>query len=54
LSIVVGVILFSGSLYVLALTSYRPVAFLTPVGGLFLIAGWVAIIFSFVRTAKQS
>ncbi len=39
--IAIGVILFSGSLYALALTSVRVVAFVTPVGGLFLLAGWV-------------
>ena len=39
--ITIGVILFSGSLYALALTSVRAVAYITPVGGLFLLAGWV-------------
>jgi uncharacterized membrane protein YgdD (TMEM256/DUF423 family) len=36
-----GVLLFSGSLYVLALTSVRGVGVVTPVGGLFLLAGWI-------------
>ena len=35
-----GVILFSGSLYAIAFTSLRGVAFVTPIGGLFLLAGW--------------
>ncbi|MCK6449589.1 MAG: DUF423 domain-containing protein [Alphaproteobacteria bacterium] len=38
-----GIVLFSGSLYVLAFTGWRPVAMLTPVGGLAFMAGWVAL-----------
>ena len=38
-----GIVLFSGSLYVLALTGWRPVAMLTPLGGLALMAGWAAL-----------
>jgi uncharacterized membrane protein YgdD (TMEM256/DUF423 family) len=37
---VLGTILFSGSLYVLALTGARWLGVVTPVGGLFLLAGW--------------
>lgn len=37
---VVGILLFSGSLYVLALTGVRWVGALTPVGGVALLAGW--------------
>jgi uncharacterized membrane protein YgdD (TMEM256/DUF423 family) len=39
-----GIILFSGSLYVLALTGVRAVAVVTPIGGLALIAGWGALV----------
>ena len=39
LSVIVGVLLFSGSLYVLALLQWK-VGIVTPIGGLFLIAGW--------------
>jgi uncharacterized membrane protein YgdD (TMEM256/DUF423 family) len=43
--IVLGVFLFSGSIYLLATQSisginFKPIGFLTPIGGLFLIAGW--------------
>jgi uncharacterized membrane protein YgdD (TMEM256/DUF423 family) len=42
----IGIILFSGSLYALALTNARMLgAFVTPVGGVFLLAGWVALAF---------
>lgn len=40
-SFLAGTVLFSGSLYALALTGIRVFAFLTPVGGLCFIAGWV-------------
>jgi uncharacterized membrane protein YgdD (TMEM256/DUF423 family) len=40
LCILAGIILFSGSLYFLALTNNTSVAYITPVGGIFLIAGW--------------
>ena len=42
-SLILGTILFSGSIYVLVLTSI-PVGLLTPLGGLLLIAGWSMII----------
>lgn len=38
-----GVLLFSGSLYCLALTEWRPFAFVTPLGGLCFLAGWIAL-----------
>jgi uncharacterized membrane protein YgdD (TMEM256/DUF423 family) len=37
---VAGVILFSGSLYLLAFNLFNP-GYLTPVGGTLLIAGWL-------------
>ncbi len=38
-----GVALFSGSLYLLVLTGERRMAWVTPVGGLLLLAGWAAL-----------
>jgi uncharacterized membrane protein YgdD (TMEM256/DUF423 family) len=46
-----GIILFSGSLYMLALTSIRAVAFVTPLGGLLLVAGWAVAAFT-IATKK--
>jgi uncharacterized membrane protein YgdD (TMEM256/DUF423 family) len=43
-----GVFLFSGSLYLLALTSLRFVVFLTPVGGLLMLAGWTALAYAII------
>ncbi len=41
--LVAGTILFSGSLYALALTGVRAFGAVTPLGGLAAIAGWVAL-----------
>lgn len=35
-----GIVLFPGSLYLMAFTGFRGLAFLTPVGGLAFLAGW--------------
>jgi uncharacterized membrane protein YgdD (TMEM256/DUF423 family) len=41
---VAGTVLFSGSLYVLALTGVHAVGAFTPVGGVVLLAGWLAFV----------
>lgn len=46
---VVGIVLFSGSLYVLALTGVRAFGAITPLGGLAFLAGWAALAWSVVR-----
>jgi uncharacterized membrane protein YgdD (TMEM256/DUF423 family) len=38
-----GIVLFSGSLYVLALTGLHLMVWITPVGGLCFIVGWVLL-----------
>jgi uncharacterized membrane protein YgdD (TMEM256/DUF423 family) len=40
---VAGIVLFSGSLYVVALTSTRWVGAITPLGGVAFLAGWMAL-----------
>lgn len=51
---IVGVALFSGSLYALAFKTGKAIAFVTPIGGLFLIAGWVLLLISVVKwTTKK-
>jgi len=42
----VGVILFSGSLYAYSLTNIKGFAMVTPIGGLFLLAGWATLVYS--------
>tara|TARA_B110000091_G_C13811872_1_gene475545 strand:- start:2626 stop:3006 length:381 start_codon:yes stop_codon:yes gene_type:complete len=46
-----GVFLFSGSIYVLQLTaiSAKSIWFITPLGGLFLIAGWGLLVMIFLK-----
>ena len=46
---VAGTILFSGSLYALALTGIRGFGAITPVGGLCFLAGWAALVVTFVK-----
>ena len=40
---VLGIILFSGSLYILSLTGKRWLGAITPLGGLAFLAGWVCL-----------
>lgn len=40
---VLGVVLFSGSIYGLALTGLKVLGPITPIGGLFLITGWALL-----------
>ncbi len=40
-----GIILFSGSLYLLALTNVKWLGAITPLGGLCFLAGWVCLVF---------
>ena len=44
-----GVLLFSGSLYVLALTGWRALGAVTPFGGLALLAGWALLAWAALR-----
>jgi uncharacterized membrane protein YgdD (TMEM256/DUF423 family) len=43
------VLLFSGSLYVMTLTGVRGLGAVTPLGGLSLLVGWVAVIVAATR-----
>ena len=51
----IGTLLFSGSLYAITLLkvsgggSIGPAGVLTPIGGLFFIAGWVSLLISFMK-----
>ena len=46
-----GIILFSGSLYILALTQIKWLGAITPIGGLFFIIGWGIV---FLKTFNSS
>jgi len=41
--ILVGIVIFSGSLYVMALTGIKWMGAITPIGGLAFIAGWLTL-----------
>lgn len=45
-SFLVGILIFSGSLYVLALTNQRWLGAVTPFGGVSFIVGWLWLLFS--------
>ena len=55
---VVGIILFSGSLYLLALKEYLELPWLrflgpvTPIGGLFFIVGWASLFIGAIKSDK--
>lgn len=46
---VIGVIVFSGSLYALALSGIRGFGAITPIGGLCFLAGWLALVIAAIR-----
>ena len=47
----VGIVLFSGSLYLLALTGARSLGFVTPFGGLAFLIGWIALAWAAAKVA---
>jgi len=42
-SFIAGMVIFSGSLYILCATGISKLGAITPIGGLFLIAGWLLL-----------
>lgn len=50
---VAGIIVFCGSLYGLSLTELPGLAYLAPVGGLLLMAGWLAVLASTYRVSAS-
>ena len=44
LLLTIGIILFSGSLYVLAIFSIKIWPYITPMGGFFMLLGWLALL----------
>lgn len=45
---IIGTVLFSGSLYALALTGARALGAITPIGGLAFLGGWVCLVIALV------
>ena len=48
-SLLIGIILFSGSLYVLSLTGMTKLGMITPFGGVAFIVGWILLVISVMR-----
>ncbi|MFP3948694.1 MAG: DUF423 domain-containing protein [Gemmatimonadota bacterium] len=46
---VAGILIFSGSLYVLVLSGVRWLGAVTPIGGLAFLGGWLALIWGVIR-----
>ena len=42
-SFLLGIVLFSGSLYVLSVTGVKTLGMITPIGGVFFLMGWVSL-----------
>ena len=49
-----GIVLFSGSLYLLALTGITWFAYITPLGGLAFLFGWGLIAYGLIRNHMKS
>ena len=50
----IGIIIFSGSLYILSLTNQTMWGAVTPIGGVFLMAGWLSSGLVFLKRRKQN
>ncbi len=48
----IGIIIFCGSLYVLALSGVRMLGAITPIGGLAFIIGWLALVYEALRVQR--
>jgi uncharacterized membrane protein YgdD (TMEM256/DUF423 family) len=51
--LLIGIIVFSGSLYALALTGVRILGAITPIGGLAFILGWLVLAYEATRTRQS-
>jgi uncharacterized membrane protein YgdD (TMEM256/DUF423 family) len=51
--ILVGILLFSGSLYIMSLFNTNSVALITPIGGTFLLIGWGLLFYSAWKSSSK-
>lgn len=47
-----GIVFFSGSLYVLAISGIKVLGAITPIGGVLFLAGWILIILTAIKHAR--
>lgn len=50
----IGILVFSGSLYVLAITGIRWLGAITPIGGVAFMIGWAMVIWAGIRTQASA
>ena len=50
ISFIIGTIIFSGSLYVLCLSGISKIGMITPIGGVFMIIGWVLLLMGIAKS----
>ncbi len=46
---VAGTILFQGNLFLMSLSHFRSLSFMTPIGGMLLLVGWLVFAYSAIR-----
>jgi uncharacterized membrane protein YgdD (TMEM256/DUF423 family) len=51
--LLIGIIIFSGSLYALAVTGVRMLGAITPIGGLAFIIGWLLLVYEALRVQRS-
>ena len=49
-----GILLFCGSLYVLALSGVHRFGAVTPIGGVFFVLGWLTLLSAIFQKVKQN
>ena len=49
----IGCIIFSGSLYLLAISDIKIFGMITPIGGGMLLVGWLLLLFSLIKDSKK-
>jgi uncharacterized membrane protein YgdD (TMEM256/DUF423 family) len=49
-----GILIFSGSLYLLTLTGTRWIGAITPIGGLSFVAGWICLVIAIVKDLPKT
>jgi uncharacterized membrane protein YgdD (TMEM256/DUF423 family) len=52
--LLIGIVLFSGSLYALGLSGIRTFGAITPIGGLAFIIGWLVLVYEALRAQRVS
>ncbi|WP_241607686.1 DUF423 domain-containing protein [Rosenbergiella australiborealis] len=53
-SMALGIVLFSGSLYSLALSHLHFLVFITPIGGMFFLIGWLLMLIGALRLRNRA